>query len=298
MHLYSAFGLQIDSDIPIFLLNKNKTEIEESLAKVRIINNKALELPLSNYTQDVFTHATGTNTLFYRKKIGLFNITKERIEYKKSRHCSDHDFLRVLLSLPIGYCLMYNNNLVIHASVVSKNGNSSLFIGKSGMGKSVLAYQLIEKGFKFLSEDICAITSKNFVQPSMPFIKISDEFINNNIQKTFELDSDTRNRKGFFIDQNKFLNSAQKIKNIFILNDSANDICDIKKISKKESLPLIFANSFRSLPLLTDKKFDEQVINSILNLNDGINFFNVLNSTNRYQERNEKIESLILEQLE
>ena len=41
---------------------------------------------------------------------------------------------------------MYNNNLVVHASVVSKNGNSSLFIGKSGMGKSVLAYQLIEKG--------------------------------------------------------------------------------------------------------------------------------------------------------
>ena len=81
---------------------------------------------------------------------------------------------------------MYNNNLVIHASVVSKNGNSSLFIGKSGMGKSVLAYQLIEKGFKFLSEDICAITRKSFVQPSMPFIKISDEFINNNFPENLQ----------------------------------------------------------------------------------------------------------------
>ena len=45
---------------------------------------------------------------------------------------------------------------------------------------------------------------QNFVQSSMPFIKISDEFINNNTQKTFELDSDARNRKGFFIDQNNF----------------------------------------------------------------------------------------------
>ena len=183
MHLYSTFGLQIVSDTPIFLLSKNKQAIDKTLPKVLIEKNQALELPIPNYAQDIFTHASGMSTLFFRKEIGLFNITKEKIEYKKHEHCSDNDFLRVLLSLPIGYCLMYNNNLVVHASVISKNGNSSLFIGKSGMGKSVLAYQLIEKGFKFLTEDICAITKNNFVQPSMPFIKISDKFINNNFQK-------------------------------------------------------------------------------------------------------------------
>ena len=293
MHLYSAFGLQIDSDIPIFLLNKNKTLNEEFLANVSIINNEALKLPLQNYSQDIFTHATGMNTLFYRKEIGIFNITKEKIEYKKSRHCSDHDLLRVLLSLPIGYCLMYNNNLVVHASVVSKNGNASLFIGKSGMGKSVLAYQLIDKDFKFLSEDVCTITEENFVQPSMPFIKLSDEFINNKFQETYQLNSDKRKRKGLFIDQNKFLDSPQKIKNIFILNSTTSDICEITNITKKKSLPLIFKNSFKSLPLLSDKKFDEQVINRILNIDNEVNFYNVFNSPNRHQERNEKIEILI-----
>jgi len=298
MHLYSAFGLQIDSDTPIFLLNKNKLLREEISPNVRIINNEALELPLQNYTQDIFTHATGMNTLFYRKEIGIFNITKERIEYKKSRDCTDHDFFRVLLSLPVGYCLMYNNNLVVHASAVSKNGNASLFIGKSGMGKSVLAYQLIEKGFKFLSEDICAVTEKNFVQPSMPFVKLSDEFINDNFQKTYKLNSDKRGRKGLFINQNKFLESAQKIKNIFIFKNSAYDACEIADLTKKQSLPLIFKNSFKSLPLLNDKEFDEQVINRILNLNEEVNFYSVLYSSNRYQERNEKIEIIISEQLE
>ena len=238
MHLYSAFGLQIDSDTPIFLLDKNKTEIEESLAKVRIINNESLELPLPNYTQDIFTHATGMNTLFYRKEIGLFNITKERIEYKKSRQCSEHDFWRVLLSLPIGYCLMYNNNLVLHASVVSKNGKASLFIGKSGMGKSVLAYQLIEKGFKFLSEDICAVTEKNCVQPSMPFIKISDEFINDNVHNTYEFNSDKRNRRGLFIDQSKFLNSAWSLGN----PNPTNQPCISWKFSKFSSTKKVICN--------------------------------------------------------
>ena len=233
------------------------------------------------------------NTLFYRRGIGLFNINKDRIEYKKSTHCSEHDFLRILLSLPIGYCLMYNNNLVLHASVVSKNGNASLFIGKSGMGKSVLAYQLIGKGFKYLSEDICAVTDKNFVQPSMPFIKISDEFIKNDFQKTYKLNSDKRNRKGLFIDAKEFFNSPQKIKNIFILNKSSSDICEIKNITKKDSLPLIFKNSFKSLPLLNDKKLDERVIQRILELDDKVNFYNVLSSPNRYQERNKKIEILI-----
>ena len=42
-------------------------------------------------------------------------------------------------------------------------------------------------------------------------------------------------------------------------------LCEITKITKKRSLPLIFKNSFKSLPLLNDKKFDEQVINKILN---------------------------------
>ena len=188
---------------------------------------------------------------------------------------------------------MYNKNLVMHASVVCKNGNSSLFIGRSGMGKSVLAYQLIGKGFKYLSEDICAVTDKNFVQPSMPFIKISDEFIKNDFQKTYKLNSDKRNRKGLFIDTKEFLNSPQKIKNIFILNDSDREECEITKITKKESLPLILKNSFKSLPLINDKKFDEQVINRILNLDNEINFYKVLNSSNRLQERNERIETLI-----
>ena len=67
MYLYSAFGLQIESDIPIFLLKKNKSIVEECLAKVRITNNEALELPLPNYSKEIFTHATGVNTLFYRK---------------------------------------------------------------------------------------------------------------------------------------------------------------------------------------------------------------------------------------
>lgn len=293
MHLYSALGLQIQSDVPIFLLSKNKLEKKEILPKVRIIKNEELKLPLPNYSKDIFTHATGISTLFYRTEIGLFNITKNQIEYKKFRHCSDHDFLRVLMSLPIGYCLMYNNNLVMHASVVCKNGNSSLFIGRSGMGKSVLAYQLIGKGFKYLSEDICAVTDKNFVQPSMPFIKISDEFIKNDFQKTYKLNSDKRNRKGLFIDTKEFLNSPQKIKNIFILNDSVREACEITKITKKESLPLILKNSFKSLPLINDKKFDEQVINRILNLDNEINFYKVLNSSNRLQERNERIETLI-----
>ena len=188
---------------------------------------------------------------------------------------------------------MYNNNLVVHASVVSKNGNASLFIGKSGMGKSVLAYQLIDKDFKFLSEDVCTITEENFVQPSMPFIKLSDEFINNKFQETYQLNSDKRKRKGLFIDQNKFLDSPQKIKNIFILNSTTSDICEITNITKKKSLPLIFKNSFKSLPLLSDKKFDEQVINRILNIDNEVNFYNVFNSPNRHQERNEKIEILI-----
>ena len=293
MHLYSALGLQIESDVPIFLLSKNKLEKKEILPKVRIIKNEELKLPLPNYSKDIFTHATGMNTLFYRTEIGIFNITKNQIEYKKFRHCSDHDFLRVLMSLPIGYCLMYNNNLVMHASVVCKNGNSSLFIGRSGMGKSVLAYQLIGKGFKYLSEDICAVTDKNFVQPSMPFIKISDKYIKNDFQKTYKLNSDKRNRKGLFIDTKEFLNSPQKIKNIFILNDSVREACEITKITKKESLPLILKNSFKSLPLINDKKFDEQVINRILNLDNEINFYKVLNSSNRLQERNERIETLI-----
>ena len=68
MHLYGAFGLQIDSDIPIFLLNKNKAVIKEKLAKVRIKNNEALELPLPNYSQRYIYSCNWHEYPFYRKE--------------------------------------------------------------------------------------------------------------------------------------------------------------------------------------------------------------------------------------
>lgn len=53
--------------------------------------------------------------------------------------------------------LYQRGRLCLHASGVAKNGRAILITGHSGAGKSTLASALLQRGFDFISDDVCAI---------------------------------------------------------------------------------------------------------------------------------------------
>jgi hypothetical protein len=63
---------------------------------------------------------------------------------------------------------LIENYLLIHAAVVSKEGNGYIIIAPSGFGKTTLVLELLSRGYKFLSDEFCLIKMSNFYIDPFP----------------------------------------------------------------------------------------------------------------------------------
>jgi len=72
--------------------------------------------------------------------------------------------------------LLEKDMVLLHGSVVSKNGSAILFTGLPNQGKTYTAIELIKKGYEFLSEDICVLSRLGdaFAVPFTTSLKSAD----------------------------------------------------------------------------------------------------------------------------
>jgi hypothetical protein len=68
------------------------------------------------------------------------------------------DASAVLAGSALGILLHQRRSIVLHASAVEINGAAVLFCGASGTGKSTLAAALAQRGFSFVSDDLCVVS--------------------------------------------------------------------------------------------------------------------------------------------
>ncbi|MDR2411924.1 MAG: hypothetical protein LBD88_05195 [Candidatus Peribacteria bacterium] len=66
-----------------------------------------------------------------------------------------------LIHLAISYFLAQDNLLLVHSTLVSKNGNGILLIGDFGQGKTFLSKKFKEHGYEINSGDSTVIMNKN-----------------------------------------------------------------------------------------------------------------------------------------
>ena len=118
--------------------------------------------------------------------ICTFQITNGKlIEWKKfDNNINSQDIRTFCLGSPIGALLIQRGYLLIHANALEKDGKAILCIGRSGVGKSTIAYQLLKQGWNLISDDIVALTSEGKVYPGIPRIKLWKDALNH-----FEINS-------------------------------------------------------------------------------------------------------------
>ena len=93
---------------------------------------------------------------------------------------NDDDILVFLMGSAMGALLHQRNMLVLHAGAIAVNGESVIFCGRSGIGKSTLAAGFHRRGYPFLADDVCAITTHNgrpAVIPGFPRLKLWDDVL-------------------------------------------------------------------------------------------------------------------------
>lgn len=80
-----------------------------------------------------------------------------------------------LMGSGLGALLMQRQLLVMHGNAVEINGTCVMCVGPSGVGKSTTAAGLMQRGFRVMSDDICAINQLGQIIPGMPHIKLWQE---------------------------------------------------------------------------------------------------------------------------
>lgn len=90
---------------------------------------------------------------------------------------SDDDSLRLfLLGSAMGGLLQQRGMLTLHSSAIEVDGGCIGFLGRSGVGKSTLATALLRRGYRLLTDDVCAVTlapnATPIVHPGYPQTKL------------------------------------------------------------------------------------------------------------------------------
>ena len=98
-----------------------------------------------------------------------------RITIAPESCAEEEEILVFLMGSAFGALLHQRNILVLHAGAIVVNGQSVIFPGPSGIGKSTLTAGFHQRGYPFLADDVCAITmaeGKPAVIPGFPRLKL------------------------------------------------------------------------------------------------------------------------------
>jgi len=82
----------------------------------------------------------------------------EQIVFAPESEASVEDVPIFILRTVFGILLHQREQIVLHASAVEVNGTAIVFCGASGAGKSTLAAALAQRGYRLITDDVCAIS--------------------------------------------------------------------------------------------------------------------------------------------
>ncbi|WP_263784459.1 hypothetical protein [Salinibacter grassmerensis] len=182
-HLYSAFGINISSDVRIPELNaKRKGPIH---AEIKYGSMESPSLPDRKYSSKVTREGEGF--LCYIKSIGGVKVCDDRrIIVSPEKGAEEKGFRFLVSGIAIGLLLHLRGLVTLHASAVVIEGRAVAFVGRSGMGKSTTAAALHSRGHPIITDDLLVLdTTGGSVQayPGFPHLKLTPESIVKSVNK-------------------------------------------------------------------------------------------------------------------
>lgn len=152
---YRAYGLRIDAEISCPELQPDTHPIGDPDVTVRLLP------PVESIPENV-------NDSFYQVHPGVFRMAVPGVaQYvvEQGRHISikplasaSIDEVRLfLLGSSMGALLYQRGLFPLHGSAIETKWGAMIFVGTQGAGKSTLAAQFHRRGYRLLSDDICAV---------------------------------------------------------------------------------------------------------------------------------------------
>lgn len=173
-----------------------------------------------------------------------------RITIMPEKGVGDDDVLIFLMGSAMGALLHQRSILVLHAGAITVNGESVIFSGPSGIGKSTLAAGFHQRGYPFLADDVCAITVANghpSVIPGFPRLKLWADCLKKLNTGKDALKSIRRSRglEKYFLPIDGIQGASVPLKSVFVIGTTNTDKLEITTLKGGEKIDPIINNTYR-----------------------------------------------------
>jgi len=247
---YHVFGLKIKSEIPLPapLFPKHLSKFKPDVV---IEYGKTPEALTNPQIKGVRFQAGPGELLLRVDGVAHYYVQDGcRITIMPEAGAMDDNILLFLIGSAMGALLHQRNILVLHASAIVVNGESVLFSGPSGIGKSTLAAGFHQLGHPFLSDDVCAITTSNgqpAVMPGFPRLKLWADVL-----KKLKTDKEElkrvrwgRDLEKYYLPIERIQDAPVPIKSVFILETTHTDKMEITALNGGKKIDPIIDNTYR-----------------------------------------------------
>ena len=168
MPVYSLFGLQVDSEIPLPELLAAETGGTPDITIRRGTVANGSNVAGLHKAEDTMIYVV-PDTARYRIAGG------SEITVEPRDGVPDRNVRLYLLGSAFGALLHQRGLFPLHANAVEIEGRAVAFMGSSGAGKSSLAAWLHDRGFRLISDDVCVVEVRDgraFAAPGLPRLRL------------------------------------------------------------------------------------------------------------------------------
>ena len=247
---YYLYGLNVESEI----------EIEEAYAKdfdgepdVRIIYGEMPEGVREMYKEkiesDYFCASAATGMVFRVPDVADYWVQESLITVHPFENTPLMRIKTFLLGSSFGLAMQLRKQVVLHGGGISKYGKVIIVTGESGAGKSTVSDSLLNAGYEFIADDVCALSDngdKMHINMAYPQQKLCRDAAVNRGYDLDELIYINESRDKFALRlKDGFLPEGMDFDYLFELVLSDGDELKCRQVTGQEKLMLLMKNIYR-----------------------------------------------------
>lgn len=293
-YLYKIYGLIIESEIelPEAIEIIKKDENTETINIDVIVRYDKMTTEIKDKINNGIYAGNNENEFWFMiDGVAIFRICDGKKIFIECKGGSKQDIKTFLLGSAFGTLLIQRNIVAIHGGTIVVNDKGLIITGDMGTGKSTLTLAFGVQGYKFLADDVSAISmnlnGKFIVNPAYPQQKLCRDAaikLGLNIKDFVRIDE---GRDKFAIpSQDNFMNNSKELCYIAEVTVRENESMDdykvtIEEIVGVEKLNLLIKNIYR-VEIATIIGIKSEYFNNIVSIAKQIKYYKIIRPKNSF----------------
>ncbi|MCR4648848.1 MAG: hypothetical protein K5776_07195 [Lachnospiraceae bacterium] len=282
MKKYLLYALSICSDIDLLIADDICRLPDDAPCEITIRRNSLT--PDDLIAKKPLTSEYSKNFCWFKSRIGYITIKYgHEINVYPEGTPSDIELSAFILGWGLAFLFYQRDGLGIHCTGLFGNGQAFLICGDSGAGKSTTAFKLLERGYRFLNDDIAFLSEKDsfLLHPAFPVQKMCRNVAETVNDKTRLKYIDEDKDKFAYLNTEHFENAPHPLAFLFSIGIGSN-ITSLKhrEESGLDKVRTILDNLFMN-PLFESDGFPNNVMAATLKLSSKIRVVRIMRPNNQ-----------------